>query len=179
MRVIAGYLKGRHFDSPAKGGAIHPMSEKARGALFNKLGDISGLTLLDGFAGSGALSIEAVSRSADYVLAVDSSKRSADIIRKNIDLLGVSNKIRFVKANVSSWSENNPSTKFDLVVCDPPYDNLRVGLIQKLVRHVAEGSGIMVLSWPSSLKPPELVGLNLLEQKLYGDMQLVFYGQKD
>ena len=70
MRIIAGYLGGRQFNSP-RSNRTHPMSDKARGGLFNALGDISGLTVLDAFAGSGALSFEAISRGAESVIAVD------------------------------------------------------------------------------------------------------------
>ena len=70
MRVIAGRLGGRNFDSP-KTQRTHPMSDKVRGALFNALGDLGGLTVLDAFAGSGACSLEAASRGATEVLAID------------------------------------------------------------------------------------------------------------
>jgi 16S rRNA (guanine966-N2)-methyltransferase len=70
VRIIAGSLKGRTFSEP-HGHRTHPMSEKVRGALFNALGDIEGLTFLDAFAGSGALSFEAASRGAKSVIAID------------------------------------------------------------------------------------------------------------
>jgi 16S rRNA (guanine966-N2)-methyltransferase len=75
MRVIAGFLGGRNFDSPG-GHRTHPMSDKVRGAVFGVLGDIKGLSVLDAFAGSGALSIEAVSRGAKYAVAIDVDKRA-------------------------------------------------------------------------------------------------------
>ena len=70
MRIIAGDLKGREFKSP-RGRTTRPMSEKTRGALFNTLGDIEGLSVLDGFAGSGALVFEAISRGAVSALAIE------------------------------------------------------------------------------------------------------------
>ena len=72
MRIISGVLGGRVFKAP-NGNKTHPMSEKIRGAMFNSLGDISGLTVLDAFSGSGAVAIEAFSRGAEHVVAVDSS----------------------------------------------------------------------------------------------------------
>ena len=84
MRVIAGRLRGRQFKSPP-GRRSHPMSEKMRGALFNVLGDIEGLTLLDAFSGSGAISFEAISRGARSVQAVEKAVLAYRTICKNIE----------------------------------------------------------------------------------------------
>jgi 16S rRNA (guanine(966)-N(2))-methyltransferase RsmD len=77
MRIIAGTLGGRTFESP-HGRRTHPMSDKVRGSLFNTLGDIDGLTILDAFAGSGALAFEAISRGAEHVLAIEIDNRAQD-----------------------------------------------------------------------------------------------------
>src|SRR3954464_3149409 len=98
MRIIAGRLGGRQFNSP-KGHRTHPMSEKGRGALFNALGDISGLTVLDAFAGSGALSFEAISRRAASVLAIDSDKNAQRAIAENIASLGLSRQVKLIKTS--------------------------------------------------------------------------------
>lgn len=175
MRVISGYLGGRQFKSP-HGHKTHPMSDKMRGALFAVLGDIEGLTVLDTFAGTGALSYEALSRGAASSLLVDNDLQAQRAIEDNIRDLQIKTQAKLVKANVSGWSDNNPEAEFDLVLCDPPYDKLQISLIQKLVRHLSPG-GTLVLSWPAAATPPELLGLRLLEQKNYGDAQLVFYRQ--
>jgi 16S rRNA (guanine966-N2)-methyltransferase len=83
MRIIAGRLGGRHFASP-QGRRTHPMSDKMRGALFNALGDIDGLSVLDAFAGSGALAFEAVSRGAGHAVAIDVDKSAQRAIAENI-----------------------------------------------------------------------------------------------
>lgn len=173
MRIIAGSLGGRQFASP-HGHRTHPMSDKMRGALFNILGDLDGLTVLDAFAGSGALSFEAVSRGAAQALAIDQDKSAQRAIAENIVQLGCQTSVRLVKANVSSWSDHNPDQTFDLVLCDPPYDKVQIILLQKLSRHVAKG-GTFVLSWPGGLTPPAFTGLDQIDQKTYGDGQLVFY----
>ncbi|HKX24038.1 MAG TPA: RsmD family RNA methyltransferase, partial [Candidatus Saccharimonadales bacterium] len=83
MRVIAGELGGRFFAGPDST-ATHPMAERVRGAMFNALGDIEGLTVLDAFAGSGALAFEAISRGAKSVVVVERDKRAQRIIAENI-----------------------------------------------------------------------------------------------
>jgi 16S rRNA (guanine(966)-N(2))-methyltransferase RsmD len=150
------------------------MSDKARGALFNVLGDISGLSVLDGFAGSGALGFEAISRGATTALAIENDKSAQRAIAENIEQLGLTDKMRLVKANIGSWSDNNPAQTFDIVLCDPPYDKLQLTTLQKLARHLAPG-GTYILSWPGDLTAPELVGLKIVATKNYAGAQLVFY----
>jgi 16S rRNA (guanine966-N2)-methyltransferase len=173
MRIISGKLGGRAFKSPS-GHRTHPMSDKARGALFSALGDIAGLTVLDAFAGSGALSFEAISRGAVHALAVDSDKNAQRAIAENIDELHLANSVKPIRANVSGWSDNNPDQQFGLVLCDPPYDHLQLNLLQKLVRHV-NPNGIFALSWPKNEDIPEFFGLELLKASPQGDATLVFY----
>ncbi len=173
MRVITGRLGGRVFSSP-RGHRTHPMSDKARGALFNVLGDIERMSVLDAFAGSGALSIEAISRGALNATAIDVDKDAVKIMHENAAQLGLAERIKVVRANVSGWSDNNPGMQFDLVLCDPPYDQLQEKLLQKLTKHLKTG-GTYVLSWPGNLKPLSLENLGLVHHKSYGDNQLFFY----
>jgi 16S rRNA G966 N2-methylase RsmD len=123
MRVIAGSLGGRPFESP-HGHRTHPMSEKVRGAIFGILGDIEGLTVLDIFAGSGA------TRHQDQL--------------------------------------------FDLVIADPPYDIIPWRDMKILQRHVND-TGFLILSWPGKADWPAFPGLEMVQNRNYGDIQLVFY----
>ena len=173
MRIIAGSLGGRNFDAP-KGKRTHPMSEKVRGGLFSVLGDINGLNLLDAFGGSGAISFEAISRGANSALTIEIDKKAHQTVVSNTKILGLEGKVKAISANVSGWSDNNPAAQFDIVVAAPPYDNLQVGLLQKLVRH-ARPKGLFVLDWPGKKDVPSFEGLELLKQKNYGDAQLAFY----
>ena len=173
MRIIGGKYGGRHIDSP-KGHRTHPMADRVRGGLFNALGDIDDLSVLDAFAGSGALSFEALSRGANQVLAIDVDKKAHDTMLKNASELGIGKEFKAVRANASSWSHNNPEATFDLLFIAPPYDNLQVKLLDKLSRHAKIGS-TYVLDWPGNLDPPSLNGLDLLKQLNYGDAQLAFY----
>jgi 16S rRNA (guanine966-N2)-methyltransferase len=173
MRVIAGTLGGRNFDSPG-GHRTHPMSEKMRGAMFAILGDIEGLSVLDAFAGTGALSFEAVSRGARSALLLEVDKQAQDCIERNIHSLNLTGSCRLVRANISSWSDTNKASRFDLVLCDPPYDELKTTLIEKLAGHL-NPTGTLVLSWPGGSELPTLKDVSLMHQKSYGDSQLAFY----
>jgi len=173
MRVIAGRLGGRHFESP-KTQRTHPMSDKVRGALFNALGELDGLTVLDAFAGSGACSIEAVSRGARSVLAIDIDPEAVKTIAANVRALDLEQVITIRRKNSSGWSRNNQALQFDIVLADPPYTDIRPDVLERLTVHVAPG-GLFVLSWPGSEAVRDFGGLQVVSHKTYGDAQLVFY----
>lgn len=170
MRIISGKYGGRVIKAP-HGHKTHPMSEKIRGAIFNALGDIDGLKFLDAFSGTGAIAIEAISRGADYVVAIDSSKEANRAISDNIKDLNIKN-IKSINANVSSWSDNNSSDKFDIVVCDPPYDHVQISVLVKLETHVRDG-GLLVLSLPPGVEYD--TNFTLLLEKDYNDAKLYIY----
>lgn len=173
LRVIAGNLGGRFFESPDTT-ATHPMSERARGALFNILGNVAGKTVLDAFAGSGALSFEAVSRGAASTLAIERDKRAQKAIEQNIETLGLKNQVKLVKANVRSWSELNKKLKFDLILVDPPYHDMQLSTVELLTRHL-NPKGLMVLSYPGRESEPTVSGVVVVDNRNYGDLALAFY----
>jgi len=172
MRIIAGELGGRLFDAP-RGHRTHPMGDKIRGALFNTLGDITGLTVLDAFAGSGAVSFEAVSRGAASAIAVESDKVAYTTIQRNIESLGVEEKVQLVRAFVISYVRRIHD-EFDIVVADPPYDDVQYKALEILPKYVKLG-GVIIYSLPPSgrLIMPE--NFELVSQKSYGDATLHFY----
>lgn len=172
MRVIAGKLGGRHFEAPA-GHRTHPMSEKARGALFNVLGDVGGLTVLDAFCGSGALSLEAVSRGASSAVAVDVDQSAAETAKTNAQVLELK-QITVIRANMASWAKYNAQARFDLIFCDPPYDKPQDATIIRVASLLAKG-GTLVVSQPSNVPNLDLPGLKVVKTKTLGDAQLLFY----
>lgn len=172
MRVIAGSLGGRQFQSPS-GHRTHPMSDKSRNALFNALGDITGLTVLDAFAGSGALSFEAVSRGAEQATAIDKDRHAQDTIAANIKGLQLRQKVKLIKASANAWLTTTAET-YDLVLLDPPYDDLQMDLLLKLASRVKPG-GLAVISLPPDQKVTLSHNFSLLTAKNYGDNQLRFY----
>lgn len=174
MRIIAGTLGGRTFESP-RGHRTHPMSDKVRGALFNALGDLGGLTVLDAFAGSGALSFEAISRGAKQATALDIDKSAITTVVNSAHALGIAEQVKAIRAGAVSWMETQPDATFDIVLLDPPYDDLQPNTLVKLAERATDG-GVVVLSLP----PTADIGLSLtayrlLSSKSYGDATLTFY----
>lgn len=172
MRIIAGSLGSRNFIAP-KGHRTHPMSEKMRGGLFNALGDVTGLTVLDAFSGSGAIAFEAISRGARAALLIDNSKEAQSAISNNIQSLKLNKATKLVKASLASWLKTTSET-FDLVVCDPPYDNLQYDSLEEAAFRT-KVNGIVAYS----LSPDAELRLNpqfsLLLTKSYGDSKLMIY----
>lgn len=173
MRVVSGSLGGRTFDSPGTE-RTHPMSDKMRGALFNILGELDDLIVLDPFGGSGALSFEAISRGARSALVLDSDRSAQEAIEENITQLGLQDKVQLVKASAGAWLNTTYDEQFDIVLCDPPYDNVQQSLLVRLSTRTVPG-GLMVLSYPGNLDAPKFPRLEQIKQQSYGDAQLIFY----
>jgi 16S rRNA (guanine966-N2)-methyltransferase len=151
------------------------MSEKIRGAIYNMLGDIHGLSFFDPFAGSGALAYEAISRGAASVLATELDQGAYTTIRENIRQLDLSKQVTALRKDAKSWSRTHKDTQFDVVLCDPPYDDVRYTLLIQLAQHTKPG-GLIVYSLPPDhgfkLDPNTF---KVEVEKLYGDATLVFY----
>ena len=173
MRIISGKYKNIPLISPNIY-RTHPMSERIRGAIFNILGDISGMSVLDAFGGTGALALESLSRGADSAYCVEIDKIAMSTIKQNIEKLGVEDQMTVVQANIKGWSGRNSDKQFDIVFCDPPYDAVLQSVIEKLSTHVLD-HGFLVLSWPTSEPIPELPNMETLRHKTYGPATLVFY----
>ena len=153
------------------------MSDKLRSAIFNVLGDISGLTVLDVFAGSGAVGLEALSRGAAHATCIDKDQNAVRSIKENVASLKVEKHIKVIQAPVYSWAENS-SDEFDLVLVDPPFDALQLSAIHTAAQHIKKG-GLCVLNYPSAEALPELDGCTLIKQRTHGVAQLAFYRRDD
>ena len=146
MRIIAGRLKGRRLESPSWEG-LRPTSDRLRETLFNVLAPrIAGARVLDGYAGTGANGIEALSRGAGYVAFVEKSPRAAALIARNLKVCGVEEGYTIKCADVAAALDSLPAADaFDLILLDPPYDidNVSVAL-EAAARRVTAG-GLIVL----------------------------------
>lgn len=164
--ITSGKYKGRKISTP--GGNTHPMGSREKLALFNMLtGKIEGATILDAFAGSGALGIEALSRGAAEVVFVEKNSKACEIIKKNLESLGIDEGARILKSNVSEVTG-----EYDVILADPPYDNFDSSEVECLTKLLKNG-GILVLSHPE--EAPELDGLTLSKTHQYAAAHLSIY----
>ena len=175
MRVVAGELKGRKLASPARGKGVRPTSDRVREALFSILGDlVVDADVLDLFAGTGALSIEALSRGARGATLVDDDPGSA---RRNVEGLGLGERCRIVRADVQAFLEKEEG-RFSLIFCDPPYtlaDRLQAPL-NKLLPDRLSDDGVLVVE--SSKRGPLRLSLPLQSEREYGDTHIGIYGSR-
>jgi 16S rRNA (guanine966-N2)-methyltransferase len=151
------------------------MSDKVRGALFNALGELDGLTVLDAFAGSGALCFEAISRGAWYATALDIDRQAVQTIQENTHALGLAKAVKAIRVGASSWLETQPDATFDIVLLDPPYDDLQLATLEQVAAR-AKPEGLVVVSLPPSAQLQwDETTYELLSSKSYGDATLWFY----
>lgn len=172
MRIVSGKLGGRTFEAP-RGHRTHPMSDKIRGALFNMLGDIEGLTVADLYSGSGAISFEAISRGAASAVSIDADKVAHTAIVRSIESLGLGDVVAHHKMYVHSWL-NRTNDMFDIVIADPPYDDLVYKTLDALPRILKPG-GVIVYSLPPAARLVLPADCVLVAQKSYGDATLSVY----
>lgn len=172
-RLISGQFGGRFIASPHTE-RTHPMGERMRGALFNILGDIDGMRVLDAFAGTGALGLEALSRGADEVVFIERDRVAQKVLQENIDLLDVNTRARLIKSSVSAWAETADSPLFDVIFADPPYHDLQLSTVKKLIKYLKPNS-LMILSHPGRELAPTVNGVVVVDNRSYGDAALAFY----
>lgn len=166
MRVVAGALKGRTLHAP-RGRATRPTSDKVRGAIFNVLFDVEDLHVLDLFAGTGALGIEALSRGAADAVFVDDDARVVEVIRRNAE--GLAADIRNRDALQFLASDN---ARYDLVFVDPPYSSapsLGARLSELLPRLLSKNARIVT---ESDKRAPLELELPLEFERDYGDTRI-------
>jgi 16S rRNA (guanine966-N2)-methyltransferase len=172
MRVVAGEFKGKPLRAP-RGARTRPTADRVREALFSILGDVSGARVLDLFAGSGALGIEALSRGAAAVVFVDKDPRSVAVIRRNLETVGASGQIS--RRDALGFLAAAEGT-YDLVLIDPPYDSAaRIAgpLAQRLPAVLAEGARVVT---ESDKRHPLELPLPLLLERAYGDTRIAVHG---
>lgn len=172
LRIISGKYGSRLIEAPAKA-SVHPMSDRMRTALFNSLGDVEGKTFLDAFAGSGAVGLEAISRGAAQVVAIEQDRHVSELIKQNAKNLAVDNH-KTIRANLFGWAEKS-DTKFDVIVADPPYETIDPKkVVDKLKNHLT-ASGIMILSHSGRAEPPNVDGVVVVGTRSYANGALTFY----
>jgi len=173
VRLISGHLGGRFIEAPDTS-RTHPMSERIRSSLFNILGDVSGKTVLDAFAGTGAIGFEALSRGADSVMFIERDRIAQKVLLENIASLHLKNKTKLIQASIAGWDDTSPDQKFDLIFADPPYHDMQLSTVSRLFTHL-NPNGLMVLSHPGRESAPTVNGVVVVDKRSYGDAALAFY----
>jgi 16S rRNA (guanine(966)-N(2))-methyltransferase RsmD len=176
VRIVAGSLGGRVIRAPA-GAATRPTSEKVREAIFAILPEVAGLHVLDLYAGSGALGLEALSRGAAHATFVDSGKPALAAVRANVAALGVSERAAIIASDAAAFARRPPPAPWQLVFVDPPYAS---DLAERAVAaipptHLAP-EAVIVIEHDRRHTPPDAIGSLLrTDQRRYGDTLVSFY----
>jgi len=175
MRVIAGALKGRRLKAPTWEG-LRPTSDKLRETLFNILAPaIEGARVLDGYAGTGAVGIEALSRGAAHVTFVERDRRAQALVAANLETCGVRDGYAIIRDGIERAAADLPPASFDLVLLDPPYDHDTARVIASVARLLA-ANGTLVLEHARRRPAPAAVaGLTRTREVVSGDSALALY----
>lgn len=173
VRLISGRYGGRFLEAPDTS-RTHPMSERIRGALFNMLGDLSGYRVLDAFAGTGALGLEALSRGATEVVLIEKDRIAQKVIDSNIASLGVAGGAKLIRSSVAQWAGSAAPQQFDVIFADPPFHDLQFSSLSRLIPYL-KPKGLMILSHPGRESAPTVNGVVVVDKRSYGDAALAFY----
>jgi 16S rRNA (guanine966-N2)-methyltransferase len=179
MRVIGGRLRGRALAAP-KSQAIRPTADRLREALFNILahayGDpVSGARVLDVFAGTGALGIEALSRGAAFALFIDDSADARALLRENVAALGLGGTARIFRRDATALGPAHPLEPFSLAFLDPPYGQnfAEKALIAMRDGAWLEGGALAVVEEAASAAVAAPAGFAELERRRYDDTEFI------
>ena len=165
IRIISGKFGGRLIDTP-KTSKTHPMGDRERSAIFNRLrAEIDGKVILDAFAGSGAIGLEALSLGAESVDFLENSHKAIQTLHANIDKFKLGDKAKVIR---------KVQHEYDIIFADPPYDDPQYAYIEELLKNLKHG-GIFVLSHPETPAPIDFRGLSLFSDKKYAAAHIKMY----
>ena len=182
MRVIAGSAKGTPLAS-VPGESTRPITDRVKEALFDILGpSIVGARVLDLFAGTGAVAIEALSRGAAQAVLVERDRRALATIRRNLAATRLADRAVVVAGDAFAYLARPPAEPFDLVYIAPPqYKRLWVRALQAIDRpgYLAPGGLVVVQVFPKEDEPVALQHLERSDERRYGSTLLIFYQPKE
>jgi 16S rRNA (guanine966-N2)-methyltransferase len=180
MRIVGGRFKGRSLVAPSSQ-RVRPTTDRLRESLFNVLAHayddpVSGARVLDLFAGTGALGLEALSRGASFAQFVDDSTEGRGLLRANIEALGVAGVSKVFRRDATRLGPAHPNPPFDLVFCDPPYGQ---GFAEQALASAHSGGwlkpgSLIVIEETAEAAIALPAGFALLERRDYGTTQFLF-----
>jgi len=176
MRVIAGSLKGRRLLAPTWDG-LRPTSDRLRETLFNVLAArVGGARVLDGFAGTGAVGIEALSRGAAHVTLVESDPRAVRLVERNLEHCAVTDRYAIIRARFADAARRLPTGSFELVFLDPPYGpDVIVSSLEAAAPLVAPGGVLILEHARRDAAPARAASLAKTRDIMSGDSALTLY----
>jgi 16S rRNA (guanine(966)-N(2))-methyltransferase RsmD len=178
MRVIAGRYKGRRLKAPTWEG-LRPTSDKLRETLFNILAPrIAGARVFDGYAGTGAVGIEALSRGAAHVTFVEQDRRARALIEENLAGCGVERDYTIRGGDVAAALAHDGAGAYDVILLDPPYDSSPIGALDAAA-HVLAPGGLIVLERATRRNPEPPSTLERVRDVKSGDSTLTFLRKRD
>ncbi len=185
MRIVGGRLRGRALNSPASRD-IRPTSDRLRETLFDVLTHrypdrLEGARVVDLFAGSGALGIEALSRGAAFALFIDNGAEARALLRANVEALALGGVTRIWRADATQLGRAPSGPPFDLAFLDPPYNQNFAGpaLAALTTGGWLAPGGFAVVEEHAKALIAAPRGLALLDERIYGDTKLVFYAREN
>lgn len=190
IRLISGIFKNHKIISP-NSRQTHPMSERARNAIFNSIqAEIQDAEVLDAFAGTGALGLEAISRGAKKVIFIEKNRLAQKILSENLKIVEKNEKageVKLIRSSVFNWLNSSESRlewgdilenlTFDVIFADPPYYDPQFSTIKKLSKRLKSG-GILILSQPKEIENFEMENLTLISEKKYSGAKILFFRSK-
>jgi len=180
LRVVGGELRGRPLAAP-RSDAIRPTTDRTREAVFNIISHsqsvrLEGARVLDLFAGTGALGIEALSRGAAHCLFIEESAEGRGLIRTNVEAMGLQGRTKIFRRDATALGETGTIQPFDIVFADPPYGK---GLGERALASALSGGWLRQQAFVmveeasgSPFQPP--AGLKLVQRRDYGDTTVTF-----
>lgn len=175
MRVITGSARGRKLIT-LEGNDVRPTTDRVKEAMFSSIQfETEGAVVLDLFAGSGQLGIEALSRGAKTAVFVDYSKKSLEIVKKNLDITGFTDKAEMYNMNSSDFLKIT-DRKFDFIFLDPPYNKgILAEILPQLSKNINSDGKIFCEHEQNLVMPEEIQGLSLKKTYKYGKIRVSLY----
>jgi 16S rRNA (guanine(966)-N(2))-methyltransferase RsmD len=183
MRIISGIYGGRVLNQKVPDG-IRPTTDKVREALFNILTNLKSIEdteVLDIFAGTGALGIEALSRGASFATFVDISFKSLNLLKSNLNLLNIPNEqTEIIKSDVAKYLGKTPK-KFDIIFADPPYkENIIYETLELIDRYdILQKNGIIIFETDSKIQSIANKNYEKIKEKIFGITKISYFSKKN
>ncbi|NCU33991.1 16S rRNA (guanine(966)-N(2))-methyltransferase RsmD [Candidatus Saccharibacteria bacterium] len=190
IRLISGLFKNHKISAP-NSRRTHPMSERSRNAIFNKIQSfLPEADVLDAFAGTGALGLEALSRGAGSATFIEKDRLAQKILAENLQILDKNESAgegKLIRASVSGWLNSTTSQfelgeiaeipTFDIIFADPPYYDPQFPTIERLSERLNE-DGILILSQPKEIETFSAQNLEIIDEKLYSGAKIIYLRKK-